>query len=280
MFWGFDGNKIINNECCDCSKYFDWVLCRKIVIKNVDKPNIVFCKSDFLSNHIETLKSINHEFILVTGASDICVELSNKTLFNKVLQIANIKIWYGENMISQHTKIKSLTAGFGACYNKNIIEERLTNLNENKIHKIFCCWRNTNNDYKDYRERQELTKINNELFIHHSNLYTHEFWNMLDTYKFTLCPLGNGIDTAPKIIECLLLKSVPICKRNANTIRLYSKFPVLWVDDWNEINIDLLDTKGDELYQILKNNTYIENFKIKTILNNIYNTCANNGSDI
>lgn len=271
MFWGFDGNKNINDACCDNSKHFDWVLCRHKVIKNKEMPFLVFCKSDFVRNQIETLKNIENEFYLITGASDICIELSDRKIFNEILQIKNLKLWYGENMISKNPKVKSLTVGFGSAGIKNTIEQSLTNLNTNKENKILCCWRNSNNDYKDYRERKELTKIENKLFVQYHKLETHEFWNMLNTYKFTLCPLGNGLDTAPKIIECLFFKSVPICKRNPNTRRLYNKYPVLWVDDWNEINQDLLDDKGNELYEILKNNNYIQNFKIKTILNNIRN---------
>jgi hypothetical protein len=271
MFWGFDGNKNINDEFCDTSKYFDWVLCRHTILKNKDVPYIIFCKSDFINNHIETLKNINSEFILVTGASDMCIELSNRKLFNEVLQIPNIKFWYGENMINENPKIKSLTAGFGADYSKNIIENKLVKLNKNKINKIFCCWRGSTNDYKDYRERADVTKIQNKLFVQFNQLYTHEFWAMLDTYKFTLCPIGNGIDVAPKIIECLLFKSVPICKKNINIYRLYSKYPVLWIDDWKEIDEDLINNEGNKLYEILQNNNYIENFKIKNILSNIIN---------
>ena len=99
---------------------------------------------------------------------------------------------------------------------------------------------------------------------------------MLDTYKFALCPLGNGMDTAPKILECLFFKCVPICKKTNHITRVYAKYPILWVDSWEDITKDLLDTVGNTLYEILINSNYIEDFKTKNILSNIKNCNAFN----
>jgi hypothetical protein len=54
-------------------------------------------------------------------------------------------------------------------------------------------------------------------------------------YKWCLCPLGNGVDCAPKIVECFFLKTIPIIKKNFNVINLYKNYPVIFVDDFKDV---------------------------------------------
>ena len=54
--------------------------------------------------------------------------------------------------------------------------------------------------------------------------------------------MGNGVDHSPKLLECLLLKTIPICKKNPHSYNLYNKYPVIWIDDFNTILTDTLLT--------------------------------------
>ena len=270
LFFGHNGNLLIKNKTCDVSKHFDWICCCRIIIKNKEIPRYIYIKTDYLERHFEEISQLTNKFILVSAASDCCIELSNKKLFNKYLEITNLQYWYGENMISINSKIRSLTVGLATHnleYEKVLLEyAKQKNLG---INEIFCCWRQSNNDYKDYREREQLTTIHNPLFSHYSQLSQEGFYNKLLEYKYTLCPLGNGLDAAPRLIECLFLGSVPIVKYNMNTWRLYKDYPVLFIDDWCEITEELLENKGNKLWRDLQCGEYKNYFLISNIITKI-----------
>jgi hypothetical protein len=66
-----------------------------------------------------------------------------------------------------------------------------------------------------------------------------DYIQALSTFKFAICPEGNGIDTH-RFWECLYLKVIPICPRNIVT-EYYSKmFPVVLLDRWEDLNIDAI----------------------------------------
>lgn len=51
--------------------------------------------------------------------------------------------------------------------------------------------------------------------------------------RFTVCPRGNGIDTV-RIWESLYCRTIPIVKRET-AMRYFQDLPILWIDDWSEI---------------------------------------------
>jgi len=56
---------------------------------------------------------------------------------------------------------------------------------------------------------------------------------------FVLSPRGNGLD-CHRTWEVLMMRRVPILKREGQLEQLYENLPVLFVDDWSDIDsIDL-----------------------------------------
>jgi hypothetical protein len=67
-----------------------------------------------------------------------------------------------------------------------------------------------------------------------------DYIHALSTFKFAICPEGNGIDTH-RFWECLYLKVIPICPRNIIT-EYYSKFfPVVLLNRWEDLNINTIN---------------------------------------
>ena len=270
IFFGHNGNKLIKNTLCNVSENFDWIFCSTKIIKQKEKPRTIYIKTDYMKKYYTEIEKINNDFILVSAASDICLELSNKEVYNKYLKLPNLKKWYGENMLTDNPKIDSLTVGFAT--HKPEYEKMLLSYSKQKnagYFGVFCCWRDSHNDYKEFTERKELTKITNPLFTYYNQLSNEGFFERLLEYKFTLCPLGNGLDPAPRIIECLFLGSVPIVRYNKNSYRLYKDFPVLFIEDWRDINNELLESKGEELWIKLQVNDYRPHFLISNIIKRI-----------
>jgi hypothetical protein len=68
-----------------------------------------------------------------------------------------------------------------------------------------------------------------------------DYIDALSRFKFAICPEGNGIDTH-RFWECLYLKVVPICPRNIIT-EYYSKiFPVILLNKWENLNLNVIST--------------------------------------
>jgi len=73
-----------------------------------------------------------------------------------------------------------------------------------------------------------------------------EYCRMIQAHKFMICPEGNAVD-CHRNWEVLLLKRVPIMKRNAYLEECYKDYPILWVDDYADVNKTLL-AENDDLF--------------------------------
>ena len=73
-----------------------------------------------------------------------------------------------------------------------------------------------------------------------------EYCRMIQDHKFMICPEGNAVD-CHRNWEVLLLKRVPIMKKNIYLQECYKDYPILWVDDYADVNKTLL-AESDDLF--------------------------------
>jgi hypothetical protein len=52
--------------------------------------------------------------------------------------------------------------------------------------------------------------------------------------KFIICPEGSGIDTV-RVWESLYCRSIPIVKRHKAMRYFEGRLPILWIDDWSDV---------------------------------------------
>ena len=85
------------------------------------------------------------------------------------------------------------------------------------------------------------------------------YLKMLSSYKFAICPEGNGLDTH-RFWECLYLKVIPICLKNHITEYYSKNFPIVLLDDWNHIDENMLGSYYNNTcwdnYNMLNFDTY------------------------
>ena len=72
------------------------------------------------------------------------------------------------------------------------------------------------------------------------------YYKMITDHKFMICPEGNAVD-CHRNWEVLCLKRVPIMKKNSYLQECYKDFPILWVDDYADVDKTLL-AENDHLY--------------------------------
>ena len=71
-----------------------------------------------------------------------------------------------------------------------------------------------------------------------------EYCRQIQAHKFMICPEGNAID-CHRNWEVLSLKRVPIMKKNPYLQECYKDYPVLWVDDYADVNKTMLAERDD-----------------------------------
>ena len=73
-----------------------------------------------------------------------------------------------------------------------------------------------------------------------------EYYNQIKEHKFMICPEGNAVD-CHRNWEVLCLKRVPIMKKNSYLQECYKDYPILWVDDYADVNKTML-AENDDLF--------------------------------
>ena len=99
-----------------------------------------------------------------------------------------------------------------------------------------------------------------------------EYCSKIRDHKFMICPEGNAVD-CHRNWEVLSLKRVPIMKRNSYLEECYKNYPILWVDDYADVNKTLL-AENDDLY-IKSRNLDINMLDLYSIFNRAVNRAKN-----
>ena len=160
---------------------------------------------------------------------------------NILLENDNILCIYSQNLsIPPHDRLKPLPIGIAnSMWNHGNIYTWISRLQmplPKKQHLIYFYFE----IYTNVHKRQRcFDVIRGKGIESQPKRSLSEYIHVLSTFKFAICPEGNGIDTH-RFWECLYLKVVPICPRNIIT-EYYSKFfPVVLLDKWEDLNINAI----------------------------------------
>jgi len=171
--------------------------------------------------------------------------------------------WFTQNCTLIHPKVSPIPIGLdyhtvtvdGAKWgiqNSSPMEQEKTilSIKDNSIHfseRINKCYCNChfNIDEDRYYKQERIDCFNNVpssvVFYEPGKVNRNETWINQSQYAFVLSPAGGGID-CHRTWEALILGCIPIVKRfNIPLDKLYDDLPVLIVDNWSDINQDLLD---------------------------------------
>ena len=238
-------NKQFNSEIIYFNKFF----------KLHNGENIFVCKTDFLISDFKKISKIPNNVILVTGNSDIPIDSS---YFSKLP--SNVNKWYAQNATFSNEKIIpiplgienldfALRKGHGIKYSRvqekiDLLSQELGIIPTKFMYANFSIITNTTYRQKVYDFVKKIPHIDLEDPV----LSVSDFFNKILDYKMILCPIGNGIDTH-RLWEVLYSKRVPVIIRikEYNIYDLYTKFPILILDDINDLkNAQLIE----ELYHL------------------------------
>ena len=223
----------------------------------LESDRIAYIKTDLIHNNLKTMSWRNKQHtsrpasIWITGHSDYPI---TEALHNKYKH--NCTRWFAINKDCVAANLYALPLGI------------TNNTNESNIHPIY------GNTDMMIDVMQLPRKITNLVYMNFSiHTYPTErtpcyasfkdkiwvtagttentlagrrrFLEEIRNHKFVLCPRGNGIDTH-RLWETLYMGSIPVVKRHA-ALAEFTDLPILFIDDWNEVNEEMLNRKYAEI---------------------------------
>ena len=241
------------------------------------------------------INKINNKFILVSGDSDCTVPdelFKNNNEFHNFINNEKIIHWYSQNCILDHKKLSRIPIGldyhtmkekdsdWGEKIISGIQEYILNYIKKNSKpfwEREVKCYSNfhffTNTKYGNDRI-EALTYINKNLvFYENTKINRKQTWENQSKYVFVISPHGNGLD-CHRTWEALCLGCIPIVKKSGIS-NLFDELPVLIVEDWKHINIELLNDTINKFknsifnYDKLKLKYWVDKIKTKKIKWNI-----------
>jgi hypothetical protein len=210
------------------------------------------------------LPNIPNKFILVSGDSDCTIptDFFNMDQFIQFINHEKIIHWYSQNCVINHPKISKLPIGldyhtmkdkdtsWGEKMSPSEQEYMLTTIKHNSKQfweRDVKCYSNfhffTTTKYGSDRIKA-IADINKELVYYEPiKINREQTWTNQSNYAFVISPHGNGLD-CHRTWEALCLGCIPIVKKS-NLSDLLDELPVLIVDEWHDITIELLHTTID-----------------------------------
>ena len=224
----------------------------------------IYVASDGIPYFVEhILGKINAPFVLVTGDSDLPINLSTLgQSLESLLSSPKLLSWYAQNKNVQHSKIQSLPIGInihnlwsnplewgGGFILPAMQELQLKTIAQNakpfslRDSKIFCNW-HFSIDRAD--RKQCLDQIDHALcYFQEKPLPMAQTWELQSQFQYVLSPHGAGLD-CHRTWEALILGCVPIVK-SSSIDDLFAGLPVIIINDWQEINSGFFEYAASQL---------------------------------
>lgn len=212
-----------------------------------DNPSLIFCYSCALNIFIEKLEFFKNPFTLVSHNEDN--NITEK--YYKLLESPLLVHWYAQNLMISHPKVEFIPIGIAnAMWPHGNVNTLLTisELSKNipKTNDIYFYFSLHTN--RPARESCKL-ELEGKGLRFGSNLQHSEYLKELASYKFAICPEGNGID-CHRTWECYYLGVIPILLKNNFSINLQKHLPCILLDSWNDFDASCI-SQYNELFNQL-----------------------------
>jgi hypothetical protein len=247
----------LSNPNVDSSKCVD-ILTINAPFNN---PRTVFFYPDVLGVFPSVIRFFKNPFVLITHNSDINIISHPLILF-----IANhplVICWYAQNVCIRHPRVRPLPIGIANSQwghgELSVFEpfvEGAVWLKEKDIYMNFSV--NTSPLLRE--ECKRVCESKGIVFL--ESVTFKEHIARLSKYKYCICPEGNGVDTH-RLWECLYVKTIPIMLKTDFSMLMveYYKLPVILVDSWESLKIELLQC------MVKEESVQWENFNLSAIKN-------------
>jgi hypothetical protein len=224
------------------------------VNKPFNNPKYVFCYTDQAKLLYSKLNYFNNPFVLITHNNDGNIDESHRSL----LESDKIIKWYAQNIMVNHAKLHLLPIGIANSMwpHGNIGElTAVMNAHVEKLDKCYFYFNVGTNSSARQLCKDELVKKG---LVFGRQLNTNNYLIELASYKFAICPPGNGIDSH-RIWECYYLGVIPVVIRNTFTELLGKYLPCIILDSWSAIDMSvILPQYPIMIDQLIRNKRFLD----------------------
>jgi hypothetical protein len=191
---------------------------------------IFFVKTDYVDSFFSGSLLPKESFILLTHNSDHSIGHQ----YIKYLEYPFLKSWYAQNVNLIHPKLIPIPIGIANSEwpHGDVSTLESVILSDLKKNQLMYANFNVNTNYK---QRLYCLKFIDNRYIENNVSFQTYLNNTAQAY-FSICPLGNGIDSH-RIWESLYLKTVPVVEDTYNIRRLQNSLnlPIVIVKEWKEL---------------------------------------------
>ncbi len=217
----------------------------------IDNPFLVFCYAHRLHAFGSKIHFFKNRFVLITHNSD-----ENITdQYRYIIDNDKIVRMYSQNVMFDHPKLWLIPIGIAnSMWPHGNISSLLSAINSNtpKSKDVYFYF----NIYTNVAKRLACkTSLESRGLSFGYDIQHHEYIRELASYKFAICPEGNGIDSH-RIWECFYLNVIPILPKNTFTLKVQEMYPCIVLDSWDQYDHQNTLASYDDLYtrlQLVKN---------------------------
>jgi len=205
----------------------------------INNKSLVFCYTHLLDNInelIKTLKVMENPFNLIFHNSDRHFNVEHLILFEKLPLLQYI---YTQNINVEHEKVIPLPIGLANSqwpHGNSKIHQEIYDMPIEKSKEIYFNFNKNTNKEKRNKCYHEIIKKG---ITWNNNMPYKEYLIELKRHKYAICPDGNGLDTH-RFWECLYMNTIPICLKNKINEHYKQYFPIILLNDWQELDISKL----------------------------------------
>lgn len=206
----------------------------------------------------QLLDKITSPKTLVTSDGDMSIPSDlNKTIYNKIIEHPNIKVWYTQNYDGsvKHPKLKPYPIGLDLHTPKQGLKFPVKRINtlleirharENKVNKIFCDLHLSQNKKFNNERKRVYDILKDKKYIDFLNKRVSQIgiWENYANYEYTISTHGNGLD-CHRTWEIILLGGTVVTK-TSSLDPLFKDLPVIILKDWDECTIENLSLQKDK----------------------------------
>jgi|TARA_B100000123_G_scaffold88775_1_gene64456 hypothetical protein len=209
--------------------------------------DVIFTNYKLINELFFHLRKANEfkNITLITNQQD---EMIKKSLYSKKPDC--ISRWFSINVEHIADDLLVLPLGLSNEYSpKNPNADDFFKLYENmKDSKDISLYINhrANTNLSDRKNIYDIFSDKEWVEIDEPNLEIGSYLNKIQHSLFVLCPWGNGVDTH-RVWETLYSGSIPVIK-NHQTFTCLKDLPALFINNYEEINLDLLNEFAEKYY--------------------------------
>ena len=204
---------------------------------------IIYTDTGYVQEFFNIVSKLDKQITLITHNGDIDIN---------IIPPANIIKWFTINVDIIHSKIESIPLGlenslwFPGTHKK---EKMIAKLSESRDYRNLAYMdhnvgTNLSTRLRLYQIYEDESWVTANRGSNRQSFITGKFGEYLDNvynHKFVFSPEGNSIDTHRKW-EALYLGTIPIERRNINN-QFYTDLPICFVDDWENVTEDFLESE-------------------------------------